>query len=128
MLDSMQLTAKHQVATPVNWKPGDDVIIVPAVSDEDAKKYHDSLRRSFVCVWSRCQKCGRLGAALLTDRARSILRRAESGSAEVDLAALDDAFRSRYLLIGRVVQVSADTDDEGLRFGLQLKRMAQVIT
>jgi len=38
VLDSMQLTAKHQVATPVNWKQGDDVIIVPAVSDEDAKK------------------------------------------------------------------------------------------
>src|SRR5262249_1225855 len=32
-LDSMQLTAKHKVATPVNWKKGDDVIIVPAVSD-----------------------------------------------------------------------------------------------
>jgi alkyl hydroperoxide reductase subunit AhpC len=40
VIDSMQLTAKHQVATPVNWKPGDDVIIVPAVSNEDAaKKY-----------------------------------------------------------------------------------------
>ncbi|HZQ90798.1 MAG TPA: peroxiredoxin [Terriglobales bacterium] len=38
VIDAMQLTAKHQVATPVNWKPGDDVIIVPAVSDEDAKK------------------------------------------------------------------------------------------
>ena len=38
VLDAMQLTAKHQVATPVNWKPGDEVIIVPAVSDEDAKK------------------------------------------------------------------------------------------
>ncbi|WP_020406930.1 peroxiredoxin [Hahella ganghwensis] len=39
-LDSMQLTAKHQVATPVNWKSGEDVIIVPAVSDEEAaKKY-----------------------------------------------------------------------------------------
>lgn len=37
-IDSMQLTAKHQVATPANWKQGDDVIIVPAVSDEDAKK------------------------------------------------------------------------------------------
>jgi alkyl hydroperoxide reductase subunit AhpC len=37
VLDSMQLTAKHQVATPVNWKQGDDVIIVPAVSDADAK-------------------------------------------------------------------------------------------
>ena len=38
VLDSMQLTAKHRVATPVNWKPGEDVIIVPAVSDEEAKK------------------------------------------------------------------------------------------
>ncbi len=34
----MQLTAKHKVATPANWKQGDDVIIVPSVSDEDAKK------------------------------------------------------------------------------------------
>jgi alkyl hydroperoxide reductase subunit AhpC len=38
VLDSMQLTAKHQVATPVNWKPGQDVIILASVSDEDAKK------------------------------------------------------------------------------------------
>jgi alkyl hydroperoxide reductase subunit AhpC len=37
VLDSMQLTAKHKVATPVNWQSGDDVIIVPAVSDEQAK-------------------------------------------------------------------------------------------
>ena len=37
VLDSMQLTASHQVATPVNWKDGDDVIIVPAVSDEAAR-------------------------------------------------------------------------------------------
>ncbi len=38
VLDSMQLTAKHQVATPVNWKQGGDVIIVPSVSNEEAKK------------------------------------------------------------------------------------------
>ena len=38
VLDSMQLTAKHKVATPVNWKDGDDVIIVPSVSDENAKE------------------------------------------------------------------------------------------
>ena len=38
VIDSMQLTAKHQVATPAQWKPGDDVIITAAVSDEDAKK------------------------------------------------------------------------------------------
>ncbi len=37
LLDSCQLTANHQVATPVNWKQGDDVIIVPAVSDEEAR-------------------------------------------------------------------------------------------
>ena len=37
VLDSIQLTAKHRVATPVNWKQGEDVIIVPAVSDEAAK-------------------------------------------------------------------------------------------
>tara|TARA_B100000809_G_scaffold135693_1_gene133273 strand:- start:840 stop:1499 length:660 start_codon:yes stop_codon:yes gene_type:complete len=42
VLDSMQLTAEHKVATPVNWKHGDDVIIVPAVTDEMAKeKYPD---------------------------------------------------------------------------------------
>ena len=38
VLDSMQLTARHKVATPVNWKNGEDVIIVPAVSDEEAKQ------------------------------------------------------------------------------------------
>jgi alkyl hydroperoxide reductase subunit AhpC len=37
VLDSIQLTARHQVATPVNWKNGEDCIIVPAVSDEEAK-------------------------------------------------------------------------------------------
>jgi len=37
VLDSMQLTAKHKVATPVNWKQGDDVIIAGSVTDEDAK-------------------------------------------------------------------------------------------
>jgi alkyl hydroperoxide reductase subunit AhpC len=37
VLDSMQMTARHKVATPVNWKPGEDVIIAGSVSDEDAK-------------------------------------------------------------------------------------------
>ena len=38
LLDSMQLTARHKVATPVNWKYGEDVIILPAVSDDEAKE------------------------------------------------------------------------------------------
>ncbi len=38
VIDSLQLTAHHKVATPVNWKHGEDVIIVPAVSDDDAKQ------------------------------------------------------------------------------------------
>lgn len=45
ILDSCQLTAKHQVATPVNWQQGEDVIIVPAVSDDEAKeRYPDGWR------------------------------------------------------------------------------------
>jgi len=38
VIDSLQLTAHHAVATPVNWKRGEDVIIVPALSDDDARK------------------------------------------------------------------------------------------
>jgi len=38
VIDSLQLTAKHKVSTPANWKPGNDVIIAGSVSDEDAKK------------------------------------------------------------------------------------------
>ena len=45
LLDSLQLNAKHTVATPVNWRPGEDVIIPTSVSDEDAKKkYPDGFR------------------------------------------------------------------------------------
>ena len=39
-IDSMQLTAKHRVATPANWKKGEDVVILPAVKDEEAKKIY----------------------------------------------------------------------------------------
>ncbi|MDH4167973.1 MAG: peroxiredoxin [Acidimicrobiia bacterium] len=38
VIDSLQLTAEHSLATPVNWTPGDDVIIAPAVSDEEARE------------------------------------------------------------------------------------------
>ncbi len=45
VLDSMQLTAEHKVATPANWKQGEDVIIVPSVSDDEArKKYPEGWR------------------------------------------------------------------------------------
>ena len=44
-LDSIQLTAKHQVATPVQWKHGDDVIITPAVTDEEAEKRFPGFER-----------------------------------------------------------------------------------
>ena len=45
VIDSLQLTANHQVATPANWKHGEEVIIVPAVTDEAAKeKYPDGWR------------------------------------------------------------------------------------
>jgi alkyl hydroperoxide reductase subunit AhpC len=45
VLDSLQLTAAHKVATPVNWNPGDEVIILPAVSDEEARQnYPDGWR------------------------------------------------------------------------------------
>jgi alkyl hydroperoxide reductase subunit AhpC len=40
VLDSIQLGARHKVATPVNWRPGDDVIITTAVSDEEARKLY----------------------------------------------------------------------------------------
>src|SRR5476649_2886103 len=42
VIDSMQLTAKYKVATPVNWKDGEDVIILPSVSDEEAKAKYAS--------------------------------------------------------------------------------------
>jgi alkyl hydroperoxide reductase subunit AhpC len=40
VIDSLQLTARHRLATPVNWKPGEDVIIAASVSDEEAKKIY----------------------------------------------------------------------------------------
>jgi len=46
VIDSIQLTARHRVATPVNWKNGEDVIIVPAVSDDEAtKKYPQGFKK-----------------------------------------------------------------------------------
>ena len=55
VLDSMQLTAKHKVATPVNWKNGEDVIILPSVPEEEARQKFpmDGRRPSRICASSR---------------------------------------------------------------------------
>lgn len=45
VIDSLQLTAKFKVATPVNWKSGEDCIVVPSVSDEDAAKMFTNIRK-----------------------------------------------------------------------------------
>jgi alkyl hydroperoxide reductase subunit AhpC len=44
VVDSLQLTAKHSLATPADWQPGEDVIVVPAVSTEDAEKRFGALQ------------------------------------------------------------------------------------
>ena len=44
-IDSIQLTARHKVATPANWKHGEDVIITPAVSDEEATEKFGSFEK-----------------------------------------------------------------------------------
>jgi alkyl hydroperoxide reductase subunit AhpC len=46
LLDSMRLTVKHKVATPANWKDGDDVIIAGSVSDDDARKIYPAGRKT----------------------------------------------------------------------------------
>ena len=48
MIDSLQLGDKHKITTPVNWKKGDDVIIHPAVSDEQAKTLFPDFRQPLV--------------------------------------------------------------------------------
>jgi alkyl hydroperoxide reductase subunit AhpC len=44
VLDSLQLTTRHKVSTPVNWEPGDDVIVAGTVSDDDAKKLYGGFK------------------------------------------------------------------------------------
>ena len=71
VIDSLQLTDAHRVATPVNWKQGEDVIIVPAVTDEEAKaKFPRAGRRSSPTSASRRSRSSSVSASS-AQRARS---------------------------------------------------------
>jgi alkyl hydroperoxide reductase subunit AhpC len=59
VIDSLQLTAKHKVATPVNWKHGEDVIVAGSVSDEDAKKTYPKVGRRQSPIFASCHSRGR---------------------------------------------------------------------
>src|SRR5438128_11832536 len=72
VIDSLQLTAKHQVATPVNWKPGEEVIIAGSVSDEEAKRRYPQgwkapkpLHSDRAAAAVACRQSGRIMAAAL---------------------------------------------------------------
>jgi thioredoxin-dependent peroxiredoxin len=56
VIDSLQLTAKHRVATPVNWKPGEDVIIAGSVSDPTTKR-RKSIRKDGRRPGPICESC-----------------------------------------------------------------------
>jgi len=74
VLDSIQLTARHKVATPVNWKPGGDIIISGAVSDDEAKRLYPGGGRLLSLIFAlsrnpnrhppRTHKKERLGSSL----------------------------------------------------------------
>jgi len=67
LLDSLQLTAKHAVATPVNWKPGEDVIIAGSVSDEQAReKYPDAEGPKPICASCRSHTSRKFGLVSLS--------------------------------------------------------------
>jgi len=83
VLDSMQLTASHKVATPVNWKNGEDVIILPSVTDDEAKAKYPNGWKSPKPFFSstakppskRCISSGRWACGFRwTTSARDILR------------------------------------------------------
>ena len=61
VIDSLQLTAKHSVATPVNWKHGEDVIIAGSVSDEEAKKTYPQGWKAPSLTCASCRSRGSRG-------------------------------------------------------------------
>ena len=82
VIDSLQLTAKHKVATPVNWKQGEDVIIAGSVSDEEAAKTFRGTRRSSLTLEdAAADGAGRSKLSnLVQERTRFGLRHREPGS------------------------------------------------
>ena len=74
VIDSLQLTAKHKVATPVNWKHGEDVIIAGSVSDEEAKKtYPEGWKRAAAVHADRAAARARV-RRVVDDRVTSSIR------------------------------------------------------
>ena len=74
VIDSLQLTANHKVSTPVNWKQGDDVIIIPAVSDEEAaQRFPDgwTALTPYLRLVPQPYKCGRRGTGAPAGRTGS---------------------------------------------------------
>ena len=66
VIDSLQLTAKHKVATPVNWKQGEDVIIAGSVSDEDAKKTYPQGWKSPQALYAHRSAAARLNRVTMS--------------------------------------------------------------
>ena len=73
VIDSLQLTAKHKVSTPVNWKQGEDVIIAGSVTDEEAKKLYPRRLEVAEAVYPHRAAAARLTrTAVYATRARGI--------------------------------------------------------
>jgi thioredoxin-dependent peroxiredoxin len=67
VIDSLQLTTKHQVATPVNWRPGEDVILAGTVSDDEARRAYPNgfhAPRPYLRIVPQPGTCRQPGAAL----------------------------------------------------------------
>ena len=80
VIDSLQLTAKHKVATPVNWKQGEDVIIAGSVSNDEAKEIYRTAGRSRDPTSASCPAELAQTAAQPHDRPPALWARARSAT------------------------------------------------